>query len=100
MTILKAFEIHRISQNTVGFWKLLLGATYNLFILSIFTSIFSNIDPDEPPTAPTSRLIRKDTENFYQGHTTTCNDQLEVEEPPQKPLNPRIQNDSNVVAPP
>lgn len=100
VTILKAFEIHRISQNTVGFWKLLLGATYNLFILSIFTSIFSNIDPDEPPTAPTSRLIRKDTENFYQEHTTTCNDQLEVEEPPQKPLYPRIQNDSNVVAPP
>ena len=55
---------------------------------------------NQQPTAPTSRFIRKDTENFYQEHTTTCNDQLEVEEPPQKPLYPRIQNDSNVVAPP
>ena len=30
VTITRAFEIHKISNKTMGFWKILLGATYNL----------------------------------------------------------------------
>ena len=42
VTIIRAFEIHKISNKTMGFWKILLGATYNLCILSFFKPVFSN----------------------------------------------------------
>ena len=42
VTIIRAFEIHKISNKTMVFWKILLGATYNLCILSFFTPVFSN----------------------------------------------------------
>ena len=41
ISFLKALEIHRLTGATVGFGKILLGATYNLFVLSIFTSMFA-----------------------------------------------------------
>ena len=49
VTIIRAFEIHKISNKTMGFWKFLLGATYNLCILSFFTPVFSN---ETKPSAP------------------------------------------------
>ena len=49
VTIIRAFEIHKISNKTMGFWKILLGATYNLCILSFFTPVFSN---ETKPSAP------------------------------------------------
>ena len=49
VTIIRAFEIHKISTKTMGFWKILLRATYNLCILSYFTPVFSNeITPSAP----------------------------------------------------
>ena len=42
VTIITAFQIHKISNKTMGFWKILVGATYNLCILSFFTPVFSN----------------------------------------------------------
>ena len=45
--ILRAFEIQKLSKNTIGFWKTLLGASYNLFLLSIVTSIYQTPKNDE-----------------------------------------------------
>ena len=41
ITIIKALEIHKLTGASVNFGKLLLSATYNLFFLSIFTSVFT-----------------------------------------------------------
>ena len=49
VTFIRAFEIHKISNKTMVFWKILLGATYNLCILSFFTPVFSN---ETTPSAP------------------------------------------------
>ena len=49
VTIIRAFEIHRISNKTMGFWKILFGAIYNLCILSFFTPVFSS---KTTPSAP------------------------------------------------
>ena len=45
--ILRAFEIQKLSKNTIGFLKTLLGASYNLFLLSIGTSIYQTSKDDE-----------------------------------------------------
>ena len=45
--ILRAFEIQKLSKNTIGFRKTLLGASYNLFLLSIVTSICQTPKDDE-----------------------------------------------------
>ena len=45
--ILRDFEIKKLSKNTIGFWKTLLGASYNLFLLSIVTSIYQTPKDDE-----------------------------------------------------
>ena len=49
VTIIRSFEIHKIFNKTMGFWKILLGATHNLCILSFFTPVFSN---ETTPSAP------------------------------------------------
>ena len=48
VTIIKALETNKLTNRTMSFWKILLGATYNLFIVSIFTSIFSKEKNQEP----------------------------------------------------
>ena len=45
--ILRAFEIQKLSKNTIGFRKTLLGASYNLFLFSIVTSIYQTPKDDE-----------------------------------------------------
>ena len=45
--ILRAFEIQKLSKNTIGFWKTILGASYNLFLLTIVTSIYQTPEDDE-----------------------------------------------------
>ena len=45
--ILRAFEIQKLLKNTIGFWKTLLGASYNLFLLSIVTSNYQTPKDDE-----------------------------------------------------
>ena len=58
---LKAFEIHRLTGATVGFSKILLGAVFNLFVLSIFTSIFNrhgaNADENKTGYIPENRPL-------------------------------------------
>ena len=46
-----AFKIRKISNKTMGFWKILLGATYNLCVLLFLTPVFSN---ETKPLAPQS----------------------------------------------
>ena len=40
VAIVRAFELHTISNKTLGFWKIMLGAIYNLFILSLLHQFF------------------------------------------------------------
>ena len=50
VTIVRAFEIHRLTGASVGFGKILLSATYNLFMVSIFHSMFNPTTKDNPMT--------------------------------------------------
>ena len=50
VTIVRAFEIHRLTGASVGFGKILLSATYNLFMVSIFHSMFNPSTKDIPMT--------------------------------------------------
>ena len=45
--ILRAFEMRKLSKNTIEFWKTLQGASYNLFLLPIVTSIYQTSKDDE-----------------------------------------------------
>ena len=46
VTIVRAFEIPRLTGASVGFGKILLSATYNLFIVSIYYSMFNPTTKD------------------------------------------------------
>ena len=50
VTIVRAFEIHRLTGASVGIGKILLSATYNLFMVSIFHSMFNPTTKDIPMT--------------------------------------------------
>ena len=50
VTIVRAFEIHGLTEASIGFGKILLSATYNLFMVSIFHSMFSPTTKDIPMT--------------------------------------------------
>ena len=45
--VVKANQVHKSTVKTVGFSKVLLTATYNLFFLSVITSIFGKTDNKE-----------------------------------------------------
>ena len=61
--VLRQMEIHRFTGASLGFGKTLLGASYNLFLTSILTSVFSLQAPFlqalEPE--PTSTRIADET---------------------------------------
>ena len=104
-TMLRAFEIHKMSNRTIGFWKILLGATYNLFVLSVFTSIFSEGKPT--PSAPSqqrrvSSNYNIDEENYHEYISTQQNYALiETKIDENKKLYPPVpQKTGNVIAPP
>ena len=50
VTTVTAFEIHRLTGASVGFGKILLSATYYLFMVSIFHSMFTSSTKDTPMT--------------------------------------------------
>ena len=74
---LRAFEIQKLSKNTIGFWKTLLGASYNLFLLSIVTSIYrtpkddensdnnTNNEPNRRPMVDEETKVTKAEEIFF-----------------------------------
>ena len=41
VTIVRPFEIHRLTGASLGFGKILLSAAYNLFMVSVFHSMFT-----------------------------------------------------------
>ena len=76
--ILRAFEIQKLSKNkTLNFWKTLLGASYNLFLLSIVTSIYrtpkddensdnnTNNEPNRRPMVDEETKVTKAEEIFF-----------------------------------
>ena len=68
--ILRAFEKQKLSKNTIGFWKTLLGASYNLFLLSIVTSIYQTPKNDENSDNNTMNQTEVDTTSIHQIITT------------------------------
>ena len=50
VTTVRAFEIHRLTGASVVFGKILFSATYNLFMVSIFLSMFTPTTNDNPMT--------------------------------------------------
>ena len=50
VTVVRAIEIHRLTGASVGFGKILLCATYNLFMVSFFLSMFTISTKDIPKT--------------------------------------------------
>ena len=61
IVVVKALQVHKITGKTVGFLKILLTATYNLFFLSVITSIFGITD-------------NKETNPLYERNIALCNE--------------------------
>ena len=113
--ILRAFEIQKLSKNTIGFWKTLLGASYNLFLLSIVTSIYQTHKDDENSDNNTNNELNR---SRYLKHTPDNNiyhDNSQIELSPltapevASPLMPEIphlypkvptEQEVNAIAPP
>ena len=79
IVVVKAFQVHKLTGKTVGFSKELLTATYNLFFLSVITSIFGITDNKETiPLYETSNALcieapneTKEETPFLYPNTTT-----------------------------
>ena len=56
ITVLRNFEIYRTTGRSVSFGKILLSATYNLFMVSLLNSIYS---PGKPIESPTPIVVEK-----------------------------------------
>ena len=55
VSIIRTFEIHKITGRSVNFGKIILSATYNVFMVSILSSIYSPATKVEPqPSTPDS----------------------------------------------
>ena len=112
--ILRAFEIQKLSKNTIGFPKTLLGASYNLFLLSIVTSIYQTPKDDENSENNTnnepnrSRYLKHTADdNIYHDNIQIELSPLTVPEAPAPvleftPIYPKVPNEQevNAVAPP
>ena len=51
VTVMRTLEIHRITGRSVSFGKVLLSATYNIFMVSILISVYSPAKPIESSTS-------------------------------------------------
>ena len=61
---MRTLEIHRMTGRSVSFGKVLLSATYNLFMVSILNSIYSPAKPIESST-PMAVEMQESTEHIY-----------------------------------
>ena len=64
LVVLRTLEIHRITGRSVNFGKVLLSATYNLFMVSILNSVYSPAKPIEFST-PIALEMQESTEHIY-----------------------------------
>ena len=65
--------MHRITGISVNFEKVLLSATYNLFMVSILNSVYSPAKPIESST-PIAVEMQESTEHIYPSIQTLLND--------------------------
>ena len=72
VTVMRTLEIHRITGTSVSFGKVLLSATYNLFMVSILNSIYSPAQPIESST-PIVVEMQGSTEHIYPSIQTQPN---------------------------
>ena len=70
---MRTLEIHRTTGRSVNFGKVLLSATYNLFIVSILNSVYSPAKPIESST-PIAIEMQETTEHIYPSIQTLPND--------------------------
>ena len=80
--VIRAIEIHKMVGRTVSFARIITAALYNIFFLSILTSIYSD-DKD------------KTKGNFYEEMRITPNKHEEYSQ--LQPLYPNIHNAHNVI---
>ena len=73
VVVMRTLEIHRITGRSVNFGKVLLSATYNLFMVSILNSVYSPTKPIESST-PIAVEMQKFTEHIYPSIQTLPND--------------------------
>ena len=69
---MRSLEKHRITGRSVSFGKVLLSATYNLFMVSILNSIYSPAKPIEF-SMPTVLERQESTERIYPSIQTQPN---------------------------
>ena len=72
LTAMRTLEIHRINGRSVSFGKVLLSATYNLFMVSILNSVCSPAKPIEFST-PIVVEMPESTEHIYPSIQTLPN---------------------------
>ena len=72
VTVIRTLETHRINGRSVSFGKVLISATYNLFMVSILNSIYSPAKPIESST-PIVVEMEESTEHIYHSIETEPN---------------------------
>ena len=73
VVVMRTLEIHQITRRSVNFGKVLLSATYNLFMVSILNSVYSPAKPIESST-PIAVEMHESTEHIYPSIQTLPND--------------------------
>ena len=72
VVVMRTLERHRITGKSVNFGKVLLSATYNLFMVSILNSVYSPAKPIESST-PRALEMQESTEHIYPSVPTVHN---------------------------
>ena len=72
VTVMRTLEIHRITGRSVSFGKILLSATYNLFMVPILSSVYLPAKPIDPST-PVAVEMQESTEQIYPSIQTLPN---------------------------
>ena len=72
VVVMRTQELHRITGKSVNFGKVLLSATYNLFMVSIFNSVYSLAKPIESST-PIALEMQESTKHIYPSVPTLPN---------------------------
>ena len=72
VVVMRTLEIHRYIGKSVNFGKVLLSATYNLFMVSILNSVYSPAEPIESST-PIVLEMQESTEHIYPSIQTQPN---------------------------
>ena len=72
VVLMRTLEIHRITAKSVNFRKVLLSATFNLFMVSLLNSVYSPAKPIASST-PIAVEMQESTEHIYPSIQTQPN---------------------------